>query len=161
MKKLILLLLITLIFSCKENKSKIQSPSIIETGELDWLLGKWQRTNDEDGKQTYENWTKKNDLEYVGLGFTMKENDTISKEIMKISKANDKWDLIVVSTGKGGDNSPVSFKIISNNENSFTCENKEIDFPNIIHYEKDGKNLKAYVSNSEMKIPFEFKRLNK
>ena len=51
--------------------------------------------------------------------------------------------------------------LLSNDENSFTCENKEIDFPNIIHYEKDGENLKAYISNNEMKIPFEFKRLNK
>ncbi|HIE45492.1 MAG TPA: hypothetical protein EYP87_04845 [Flavobacteriaceae bacterium] len=106
MKKIILLLIIIVLFSCEKKSTsatKNKEVKIEKIHNMDWLLGKWIRTNDKKRKQIYESWTK----------------------------------------------------------NSFTCKNKEIDFLNIIHYEKDGKNLKAYVSNNEMKIPFEFKRLNK
>ena len=83
MKKVILLfVLIVMLFSCKEkttSATKKQELKIKKKQNFDWLLGNWERTNDEKGKKTYENWDKKSDIEYVGIGFTMK--NSISKDI--------------------------------------------------------------------------------
>ncbi|MEE9349900.1 MAG: DUF6265 family protein [Flavobacteriaceae bacterium] len=159
MKKAIFLILITLVFSCKEKQTtKTTAPIKTETN-FDWLIGNWERTNEEEGKKTFENWNKKSDTDYVGIGFTMKKNDTLSKENMQIVKTNKQWDLIVKSVGKGGDATPVSFKMTAFDKQSFTCENKDIDFPNTITYKKDGQTIKAVVANSDMEIPFVFERL--
>ena len=48
----------------------------------------------------------------------------------------------------------------NHSENEFTCENTEIDFPNKIRYWKNGDKINASVSNTEMEIQFELKRLN-
>ncbi len=163
MKKIIFFIAITcLIISCKENKTQINKQETSKTKKtitFNWLLGNWERTNDEEGKKTFENWIKKSKIEYIGLGFTMKANDTISSEKMQLIKINNKWQLIVRVVGKGDDTSATTFNMINKSTDSFTCENKEIDFPNTIQYKKDGKKLKAIVSNSELKIPFEFERL--
>ena len=42
------------------------------TENFDWLLGKWQRTNEEQGKTTFENWEKTNNSEYNGIGLPFK-----------------------------------------------------------------------------------------
>jgi len=160
MKKAIVLLLLVLVFSCKEKQTQhnvSQKKVIIEN--FDWLLGKWQRTNDKEGKKTFENWHKKSNDEYVGLGFTMQGKDTLSKENMQIINKNKQWKLIVSVVGKGDDTSATPFKMIQKDAASFTFENKEIDFPNTIHYEFDGKMIKATIANNEMSIPFLFEPL--
>ncbi len=55
----------------------------------------------------------------------------------------------------------ITFLGTSHSTNEFIVENNEIDFPNKIKYWKDGNKLKASVSNSEIKIPFEFEKLDK
>lgn len=44
-----------------------------------WLLGDWQRTNDEEGKSTFETWEQVNDSTYVGMGYTLMDKDTVFK----------------------------------------------------------------------------------
>jgi len=53
---------------------------------FDWILGKWERTNEKPDKQTFESWQKINDKQYNGLGYTMQGKDTIWKENIRLNK---------------------------------------------------------------------------
>lgn len=141
-----------------DSKSVERKTEITEqTENFDWLLGKWKRLNEEEGKETFENWKKINETEYSGIGFTMQNGDTIKQEKIQLIKSNINWDIIVKVPEESGS---ITFKGTSHNENEFTCENKELDFPNKIKYWKNGKNISAMVSGGEMEISFEFEKLN-
>ena len=88
----------------------------------------------------------------------MQGNDTIKQEKIALIKASEKW---ILTVKVPEEKESVSFKMINHTENDFTCENKELDFPNTIRYWKSGNRMKASVSNAEMEIPFEFEKLSK
>lgn len=161
MRKTFILIIGVLIISCNQSKKKSINTETVEITEksnnFDWLLGEWERLNEEEGKKTYENWEKISDTEYSGIGFTMQNGDTIKQESIRLIKTSDKWDLTVKVPEE---NESISFKMTYHSENEFTCENNEIDFPNKIRYWKNGRKINASVSNSEMEIQFEFKKLN-
>ena len=163
MKKILILLIGILIISCnqtkKENKkTDVKSTTTVEISEnFDWLLGKWKRLNEEEGKETFENWKKIRETEYSGIGFTMQNGDTIKQEKIRLTKINGKWNLNVKVPEES---ESITFNGISHNENEFTCKNIEIDFPNKIKYWKNGNRINAMVSGGEMKIQFEFVKLN-
>jgi hypothetical protein len=46
----------------------------------EWLLGKWERTNNRPGQVTYETWTKESDTKFISLGWTMRGKDTVVAE---------------------------------------------------------------------------------
>lgn len=160
MKKTLILLFGILIISCNQTKkekgeTEIKSTTTIE--KFDWLIGKWQRLNEEEGKETFENWKKIKETEYSGIGFTMQNGDTIKQEKIRLTKINGKWNLTVKVPEES---ESIIFKGVSHNENGFTCENNEIDFPNRIKYWRNGERINALVSGGEMEIPFEFKKIN-
>ena len=162
MKHIILILLCALTFSCqqKQKETTIQntvSKEVKTTPNFDWLLGEWKRLNNEEGKQTFENWHKASDTEYIGIGYTMKANDTTFKEDMKITKTDNLWGLSVKTPGNP---EAVAFKITTHNSNEFVFINNEIDFPNKIRYLQNGEFINATVSNAEMNIEFKFQKLN-
>jgi len=161
MKKLIIILFGTLIFSCNENKKEQTQIKQVEiennNTNFDWLIGKWKRLGEEKGKETFENWTKISETEYSGIGFTMQNNDTIKQESIKLKKSHEKWNLFVKTPEE---TERTVFEMKEHNTNQFTCENNEIDFPNKIKYWKSGNNIKATVSNSEVEIQFEFEKIN-
>ena len=143
----------------KEKQKTAEEPTtkIETTGDFDWLLGNWIRLGEEEGKETFEYWKAISISEYSGIGFTIQNGDTIKQEEIKLIKASGKWNLMVKVPE---DPEFITFNGTSFNENEFICENLELDFPNKIKYWKNGTNLKASVSNSEMEIPFEFEKLN-
>jgi len=163
MKKVLILLIGILIISCNQTKkekqsSEIKSPITIEKSEnFDWLLGKWKRLKEKEGKETFENWYKIKETQYSGLGFTMQNGDTIKQEKILLTKTNGKWNLSVKVPEEP---ESVTFKGISYNENEFTSGNDELDFPNKIKYWKNGNRINARVSGKEMEISFEFEKLN-
>ena len=163
MKKILILLIGILIISCNQSKKKNQqteekSTTMTEKSEnFDWLLGKWKRLNEEEGKETFENWEKVKETEYSGIGFTMQNGDTIKQEKIRLNKTNGKWNLTVKVPEES---ESITFYGTNHNENKFTCENTEIDFPNKIKYWKNGNKINAMVSGGEMKISFEFERMN-
>jgi len=163
MKKILILLIGILIISCNQTKkekqkAEIKSTTTIEKPEnFDWLLGKWKRLNEEEGKETFENWNKIKETEYSGIGFTMQNGDTIKQEKIRLTKVNGKWNLTVKVPEES---ESITFNGISHNENEFTCENNEIEFPNKIKYWRNGNRINAMVSGGEMEIPFEFEKLN-
>ena len=143
----------------EKQKEEIKSETMIEKSEnFDWLLGKWKRLNEEEGKETFENWNKINETEYSGIGFTMQNGDTIKQEKIRLTKTSGKWNLTVKVPEES---ESITFNGIIHNETEFTCENNEIDFPNKIKYWKNGNRINAMVSGGEMEISFEFEKLNK
>lgn len=164
MKKILILLVGIFMISCNQRKKEhqkieVESAEVIESVEnFDWLLGKWQRLDEEEGKETFENWEKVKKTEYSGIGFTMQNGDTIKQERIKLLEVNGKWNLIVKAPEE---QESITFTGVSHSKNEFTCENKEIDFPNKIKYWKNENRLNAMVSGGEMEIPFEFEKLKK
>lgn len=147
--------------SCNQKgsqKADLNPTTKIEKPEnFDWLLGKWKRLNEEEGKQTFENWKKISETEYFGIGFTMQNGDTLKQERIQFTKTSGKWNLTVKVPEES---ESITFKGVSHNENGFACENNEIDFPNRIKYWKNGNKINASVSGGEMEISFEFEKLN-
>lgn len=126
------------------------------TENFDWLLGKWQRINEEQGKNTFESWKKNNNSEYNGIGFTIQNNDTISQEKMKIVKINGKWNLLVKTLEE---KEFIQFEMSEIQEDKFECKNDTLDFPKLIKYWKNGDKINALVSGDNLKLSFEFKRI--
>ncbi|WP_228412782.1 DUF6265 family protein [Chryseobacterium sp. G0162] len=158
---LLILFAATLVLSCNQNTKTNQSGKSETNSEtehianFDWLTGKWKRSNEKAGKETFENWNKISPTEYAGIGFTIQKGDTISKENMKLLHSNGKWSLFV-KTPK--EKQPIEFKMTESKSNEFICINDSLDFPKRIQYGLEGQKLKAIISNNEMKIPFEFEK---
>lgn len=134
--------IILLLSSCQTN-TKENYP--------DFLLGKWQRTNDKPGNTTFENWNDN----YTGIGFTLHKNDTVFKEILSIISKNDTLHLQVESVNE----QPTLFKFTEQTDSSFVCENPQNEFPTKIEYWLENKLLKAKVSNEEFDVDFVFERM--
>jgi hypothetical protein len=143
MKKIIVLLTFIAFSSCK-TENKFQKPN--------FLVGNWERINNESGKKTYETWK----ADYTGIGITVKNKDTVFKEVLSIVSINDTLTLIVEGVNK----TPTLFKFTSQTDSSFVAENPAHDFPTKIAYWLENKKLKAHVSNSKFGIDFVFEKIN-
>ena len=144
MKEIYLLLTIITLCSCNNTQ---------ET-QFNWLLGNWERTNDSNENKTYEYWSKKSDTEYIGLGCTLKNKDTIFKENIHLIKEKEQWIFKVI----GVNEEPTLFPLSDISNSGFICENPKNDFPKKIRYSLDGKKLKATISDGKKEIPFLFKK---
>ncbi len=143
MRVSIFLFCMIIISSCK-TENIIQKPNFI--------IGNWERLNDAKGKKTYENWK----TDFTGLGITIKEKDTVFKEVLSIISINDTLTLKVENVNETG----TLFKITSQTDTSFVAENPTHDFPTKIKYWLENKQLKAHVSNKEFGIDFVFIKRN-
>lgn len=151
MKTIHILFLACCLFSCKSSSS----PKV-EKHNLDWLVGDWICTNNEEGKTTYESWEKMNENAYKGIGFTMQDGDTSSKERMDFLYANDTWNLFIIPSPGA---TTETFYMKEMQKNSFVFRNDTIDFPNEIRYWIEGEQLHAVIANEEFEVPFVFERL--
>jgi hypothetical protein len=144
---LIILTVLIFIFSC-EKKSK----KVIKDKNLDFLLGNWKRIDNQPGTFTFESWKKVKENVYYGVGYTLKDSDTISKEIMEIEKLNNQWNLKVTF----GKDLPVNFYIEKYSNQHFIAENPENDFPKLINYSFKRDTIFAYIQADSIKVPFTF-----
>ncbi len=155
LKLIVISLSVLLLAMCTTKPKNSVQTTAAGAENFDWLLGKWKRTNDAKGKETFENWHKISATEYIGVGFTLQNNDTVSKEIMKISNANGKWRFLV----KVGENTEfIPFEMAKIKDTEFECKNDSLDFPQLIQYWKSGNKLNALVSGQGNKISFEFEQ---
>jgi len=141
MRVLIIFIIVTLISSCKLEKTSLKP---------NFLVGNWERLNNTKGKKTYEIWEKN----LTGLGLTLKDGDTIFKETLSIVSINDTLTLMV----EGVNETATLFKITQQTDTSFVAENPTHDFPTKIKYWLENNQLKAHVSNSEFGIDFIFSK---
>ncbi|MFT3902016.1 MAG: DUF6265 family protein [Niabella sp.] len=165
MKKILVLLTAVVVFSCnQQNKTNtdgteknIAINATTKVGEnFDWLTGKWKRINEKKGKETFENWDKISSTEYMGIGFTMQNGDTISQEKMRITKQNEKWSLTVKVPHEA---EAITFPMAELKDDEFTCTNDSLTFPKQIKYWKNGEKINALVAGDSLKIEFEFERI--
>ena len=159
MKRTLAYLILIFVLSCNKNpqKTPIENLNTKSMENFDWLTGNWKRLNEEPGKETFEKWYKINENEYSGIGFTLKNNDTISQEKIQLLKSNGSWNLSVKTPDE---KQPVKFKILSIKETpEFICGNDSIDFPKRIKYWFEANQLKAKISNDDMEIVFNFEKI--
>lgn len=141
-----------LLLSCKKT-TKTESKLTVSEKNYDWLLGKWERIEDDSLKQTFELWTK-TDQTYYGHGYILEQKDTVWEERMTLKPNRDIWELTVNTPGQ---KDAVTFKETSYNDSLFTVENRTHDFPKKIVYWKQQDQLHAEVSSDEATIAFKFK----
>ena len=155
--KISFVLLTTLALTMCNTKQNDQKSTTQSTENFDWLLGNWKRTNEEKGKETFENWKKANDNEYKGIGFTLQNRDTLSQEQMKLIQTNGKWNLLVKTPDE---KDFIKFEMTEIADDKFECKNDTLDFPKLIKYWKNGDKMNAIVSGDSLKLSFEFERIN-
>lgn len=164
MNKIGIILLITVVIfsfnSCVEKSKKeieVKTTENVVNENFDWLLGNWKRNNEEKGKETFEVWEKSSNTEYSGIGFTLQNSDTLKQEKIKLVKIGGKW---ILEVQPQDEPKPITFNMTSYNDQEFICENKELDFPKLIKYWKNGNRINAIVSGGDLEISFEFERIN-
>lgn len=124
---------------------------------FDWIVGLWQRTNEEPDQLTYEEWVKVNDEEYSGKGWMMKQKDTAFIEYLTIHKIDNLW---YYTADVPENKNPVSFHIYLIEEAYFIAQNNEHDFPKKIEYRKDNSDsLLAIVSDDFKSLRFNFRKI--
>ncbi len=147
-------LIICIVFAfmrCGQNKNS----TVTNSSNFDWLVGKWQRTNEEAGKETFENWEKISDSEYRGIGFTIQNKDTVSLEQMKIAQMEGKWTLLIKTPDE---KAFIAFKMSAIKGDKFEFKNDSLEFPSSIKYWKSNDKINALVSGGSLGIPYEFER---
>ena len=141
MRYYLFILTCMLFFSCQTEK---------KNNKPNWLFGKWERINEKPNKSTFDFWNK----DLTGIGFTLKDKDTIFKEVMSIVNIKDTLHLKV----EGVNEVPTLFKFTQQTDSSFVCENQENEFPKKIHYYLDKQLLKCKISNEEFSVNFIFNK---
>lgn len=158
MKKcLLFFVLYFLLASGSPEFDKNENP-FVNTGQasFDWLIGSWKRTNDKEGMQTYEDWEKISESELRGKGYTLSQGDTVWQEQIRLLTLDGSWDFEVKGQKKAA---PTVFRVTKLGPSSFTCENKDNDFPKKIRYAKVDKGLNAVISGDGKVVLFEFIKL--
>jgi len=151
MKSISLILLLSFLLLCCKNEAKPKSESQT-IHSFDWLIGDWQRKNNDDGDRTFETWKKESDHFYKGFGYTLRNQDTVSYEYMFLKYQDNNWTFEV----EHDNSSPTIFKINEINTKQFACVNPENEFPKKIEYRLKRNNLKAIISDDKQKILFDF-----
>lgn len=147
------LLIISLLLSM--HLTNAQETSKQKFKKLQWLNGKWIRTNSIAGHSGYETWDKVSDLKLSGKGITLKGKEVIFTENLSlIVKGNDIFYVVMVS----GEKEPVYFKLTAIADNGFTCENPKHDFPKKITYSRSGNRVKAVISGEGKSVDYIFLR---
>ena len=131
-KKITLLLLITILISCKKSDtddSDINEKNKIKTAH--WLLGSWEfKTTD---AILSENWTKIKDSTYYGQSGVVKSNDTLHFETITLQQNREELTYLTTILGENNDK-PISFVLTETTENQLIFENPTHDYPQKISY---------------------------
>ena len=140
MRRILFSCCLFLVISCKNDTKKENRPTFI--------IGNWERLNDQPGKQTYEIWH----TNFTGMGYTMTGKKRSFQEILSIVEIYDTLYLAV----KGVNEKPTLFKFTDQTDTSFVCENPENEFPKKITYYLENNQLKAIISADDFSIDFIF-----
>jgi len=123
-----------------------------QQSEFRWLIGTWQ-----EAKYSFEIW--KDEGTFLSASAYQIDhqsgNKVVSEEIKLVKKGNDFYYVPDVAGPQG----PIEFRITSFDENSFTAENPEHDFPKKIIYKRTGELLEATISGGSKSISYSFKKV--
>ena len=147
---------LTLLFLTSFTNPELEQLPKSTDENFSWLLGSWQRTNEKEGRLTFEHWEKQSKDVFIGVGCTLKDGDTIWQESIMLRKIDTHWKFEVKGAGEA---EPAIFKLTKLAGTSFVCENPENEFPKVISYAKSEMGLKAIISGGGPTIAFEFKKI--
>lgn len=151
MKKISMMIVMTVVLHdlglAQQNKISLAS--------FTWLIGTWENMDMEPGETAAETWSRGEAGSLLGLGCTLRGNDTVFIEKLKIVKKDGDWYYVADVSHNAA---PVFFKMTSVNASGFVCENPEHDFPQKISYRLDGDIISAAISAGPKEIPFRFRR---
>lgn len=123
--------------------------------KLSWLAGTWKRTNGKPGRQAHERWENAGAWQMKGFGVSMKEQDTLFVEKLKlVIKDQAVWYVADVPHNK----QEVYFRLTEITPDGFTGENPAHDFPKKIVYKLEGNKLKATISGNGKAFDYLFER---
>lgn len=129
--------------------------------KAEWLIGTWE--NKTPRGIIYETWRKKNEREYVGQSYILKDKDTIVFETIQLIQ--DQNTLFYIPTVKDqNNNKPVHFIAKTVTETQLVFENKQHDFPQIITYTQNGQDaliaeISGIKNGKERKQTFPMRRI--
>ena len=136
---------------CGQSPQKINPADAIKS--LEWLTGKWNRTNMKPGRHGYEIWQSVPGIELKGWGVIMKGKDTLFLEKFQLLV---KDNVVYYEADVKENPAPVYFRLTAVNADGFICENPEHDFPKKIEYKREGNKLKAIISGNGKSIEYNF-----
>ena len=119
-----------------------------------WMTGAWGHEDQEGWADEY--WTPLRGDMMIGASRSGKDDKLNFWEQMRIQKEDDG---AVVFWAVSGDQKPVRFVATMSAENAIVFENEEHDYPQRIHYWREGKELKAEISlmDGSKAIQFSFR----
>ncbi len=127
---------------------------------FDFMLGKWQMKT-KNGK-IVERWILHKDS-LTGHSHQFKDTgDSALTETIVLKKIKGEWTFCVTGYEKNNEGT-THFKLISSQNNTFTFENKQHDFPQQIVYQNKGKTellawIEGDMGGKHRKIEFPYKR---
>ena len=157
--KIKILFLILFVFANFSKLSAQQPHSVADLKSFDWLIGTWKRETSRG--IMIEKWTKVSDFTFEGESFTIQNGDTTFAEYLRLLQFGKE----VFYTPKVAHNKyPVPFKLIKADENGFTFEHSEHDFPQRIIYKqkKDGSlhaRIEGTWNGKESGVDFYFRKV--
>lgn len=120
-------------------------------GSLDWLAGCWVTAD----KSSQEVWVVDSAKSLMGFAVSLDAEEVVFYEVLNIKQdANGLW---VYSAHPSGQAS-ASFVAIETGESSVTFANPDHDYPQEIHYRRDGNQLYATISSSGGANPNSFNK---
>ncbi len=130
----------------------VSSALFAQQSEFGWLMGTWQ-----EAKYSFEIWKDEGNFLSASAYQIDQQSGSkvVSEEIKLVKRGNDFYYIPDVAGPQGS----IEFRITSFDENSFTAENPEHDFPKKIVYKRTGELLEATISGGSKSISYAFKKI--
>jgi len=125
----------------------------LEAKELDFLLGKWKRTNDKDSLRTYEYWKSITPVFFEGWSYTKSKSQIVWEEKTTLKKYHNR---IVFNVKSAPGNSVNFYCSTMDKEDYLVCTNDKNEYPKKIEYWKEKDSLKARISGGGPVVDFNF-----
>ena len=142
-----MVLVLGVLLSCQQSSTNLYS-----------LEGLWKT---EQGPLFYEQWTLMADSNLAGKGFTIKGNDTLILETMRLRQKEGNWVYEALAYGQNNGQS-ITFNLNDQSGNRWIFENLAHDYPNRIVYtfENDSTLMVRTENTAGNKVQdFHFKRI--
>ncbi len=118
-----------------------QAPEPAGVQDLAWMSGSWE--SESAGRWTEESWLPPRGGAMLGLSRSGREEAMREYEYLRIQAGADG---VPVYHASPGGRAPVGFRLVAHDAASATFENPQHDFPQRIHYRRDGDTMVATIS---------------
>ncbi len=127
------------------------NPGQAGTDDLGWMLGCWTSQSGD----SREVWVRDSDRKMIGFGVAVNDGDIVFHEVLSIESDAD--GIHYTAHPHGQETTVFSTNTVRGTEVSFTNENH--DYPQKIHYIRDGHSLRATISLLDGSNPTGFEKI--